>query len=248
MIADDFELDPDDVVQWDAIVSSEWPDEKAVMSTQVDLALTSPGESIAPAEQQVLTIYRPTRPALGLLATAVVAAFVCAWVIIMHLAPAYQLATARGVSHHERADAINQLPVVAVLVAVTLALTLGFVAAWIVIYARYSLRRSSYDQVTRQATPITRNVRPPNPATAAAWILLLLSTSGAVGWWIPLQLERASGSGSDPVVPTQWAALAALAWLVVCVLSAAGLASCAAREARHQLRRRAVGAAPSHRS
>lgn len=240
MTDDDFELHPADVAQWDAIVASEWPDETARVSTHVDLASVPPSAHIADPEPQVLTIYRPRRPALTPLIAAIVAASAGAWIFIMVLAPTYQLAAARGFSPHERADEIRQLTIAAFLVAVALALTAGCLAAWLVTYSRYRLRRSSCDQVTRRATPMTRYLRPPNPATAAAWILLLLSASGVAGWWIPLQFERASGSGADAIEALGLASSGALVWMAVFVLCTAGLTTWGASEARHRLRRRSV--------
>lgn len=236
MTDDGFELDPADEAQWNAIVSSQWPEPEPRVPIRVDLAPAPPGESAAGAQQTLITIYRPRRPAPGPLAAAGVAASVAVWMVIAVLLPAYQLATVRGVSRHGRADDIHQLAVDALLVALALALAAGCVAAWIVMYSRYRLRRSSYDQVTSTSTPRPRHLRPPNPATAAAWLLLLLSTSGVAGWWISLQLERASGIGYDPLVATQSAAIAALTWLVLFILCVAGTTFWAARETRHRLR------------
>ena len=239
MTDDDFELDPADEAQWDAIVSSEWPEAEPRVPIRVDLAPAPLGDSAAGALQTLITIYRPRRPAPGLLAAAVVAASVAVWMVIAVLNPAYQLATARGVSPHGRADDIHRLTVDALIVVLAFALTVGCLAVWIVLYSRYRLRRSCYDQVVRQATPITQYVRPPNPATPVAWIVLLLLPSGVATWWIPQQLQSALAIGSDRVDAMQSAALGTLTWLVTFVLCAAGVTTWACRETRHRARRSA---------
>lgn len=239
MTDDDFELDPADEAQWDAIVSSEWPEAEPRVPIRVDLAPAPPGASAAGALQTLIPIYRPRRPASGPLAASVVAASVAVWMVIAVLLPAYQLATARGVSRQGRADDIHRLTVDALIVAFAFALTVGCLAVWIVLYSRYRLRRSCYDQVVRQATPITQYVRPPNPVTPVAWIVLLLTTSGVATWWIPQQLQSAIAIGSDPVDAMQAAALGTLTWLVTFALTTAGATTWACRETRHRARRSA---------
>lgn len=239
MTDDDFELDPADEAQWNVIVSSEWPEAEPRVPIRDDLAPFPPGESAAGAQQTLVTIYCPRRPAPGPLATAVVSASVAVWMTIAVLIPTYQLATAGGVSRHGRADDIHRLTVDAVIVAFAFALTVGGLAVWIVMYSRYRLRRSCYDQVIRRATPIPQYVRPPNPATPVAWIVLLLTTSGVATWWIPQHLQSALAIGSDPVDATQAAALGMLTWLVTFVLCAAGATTWACRETRHRARRSA---------
>ncbi|MHB1164551.1 MAG: hypothetical protein ACYC3K_04850 [Candidatus Nanopelagicales bacterium] len=244
MTDDGFELDPAEVEQWNSIVSSEWPAETVLVSTQVDLATAWRNAPSAGAEQHILTMYRPRRPALGALVAAIVAACGSGWVFMTLVAPAYQLAVSRGISPHERAHEIHQLTAAAMLVAVALALTAGGVAAWIVAYCLYRLRRSSCEQVTRGVSPLTRYVRPPNPATAATWILILLGVSVVAGWWIPLHLEAASGSGPAAIRELRLAAMGGLGWLAVFLVCAVGLTTWASREAGHQLRRRAAIGAP----
>ncbi|MBK9738750.1 MAG: hypothetical protein IPO93_04390 [Actinobacteria bacterium] len=83
---------------------------------------------------------------------------------------------------------MHALTVRAVLVAITLVLAACCFAIWVIATARYRLRRSSCRLVASPPNPVTVNVVPPNPATAATWILLLLGATAAAGWWIPLQL------------------------------------------------------------
>lgn len=239
MTDDDFELDTADEAQWNAIVSSEWPEAEPRVPIRVDPAPFPPGESAAGTQQTLMTIYCPRRPAPGPLVAAVVTASVAVWMVIAVLIPAYQLATAGGVSRYGRADDIHRLTVDAVIVAFAFALTVGCLAVWIVMYSRYRLRRSCYDQVIRRATPITQQLRPPNPATPVAWIVLLLATSGVATWWIPQQLQSALAIGSDPVDATQAAALGTITWLVTFALCAAGATTWACRETRHRARRSA---------
>ena len=108
------------------------------------------------------------------------------------------------------------------------------------------LRRSSCRLVASPSTPVTVHVRPPNPATAATWILLLLSVSTAAGWWIPLQLERTGGSPLDAIEALHLAGVGGLAWVAAFLLCAIGLTSWTVREARHRLRGQATDAMRAH--
>ena len=240
MTDDDSGLSQTEAAQWDAIVASEWPIESAILTTQLSSAirfhLAEPTES---TEQRFVTVYQPRRPRLTPLAVGVLALAASAWLTIQVLIPAYQGAGQAGISRAERAVEVHDLTVAAALVAIALVVAVSCFGVWAVATARYRLRRSSCRLVASQSTPVTVYVRPPNPATAATWILLLLAASTAAGWWIPLQLERTGGSPVDASEALHLAGVGGLAWLAVFLLCAIGLTTWAAREARHRLRRTA---------
>jgi hypothetical protein len=166
-----------------------------------------------------------------------------AWLSIQFLIPIYRGAGLTGISRSERAIEVHTLTVAASLTALAVVVATGCFGVWAAATARYRLRRSSCRLVASQSTPVTLNVRPPNPATAATWILLLLAASTAAGWWIPLQLERTSGSPLDAREALHLAGVGGLVWLAVILLCMLGLTIWAAREARHRLRQTAVAAA-----
>ena len=107
------------------------------------------------------------------MAAGVLALAASAWLTIQVLIPAYQRAGLAGISRSERAVEVHALTVAAALVAITLVVAACCFGVWVVATARYRLRRSSCRLVASQSTPVTVYVRPPNPATAATWILLL---------------------------------------------------------------------------
>ena len=243
MTDDNSGLSQTEATQWDAIVASEWPAETALVAVGVDLAIAPSSENGATSNQHIVMIFRPRRPRVAPLLAAIIAISAGTWVFLGVLVPKYRSIAARGYSPPERASEIHQLTVAAVLVAVALALALGCLAVWMVAYSRYRLRCSSCTQVTRQLDRAAPYIRPPNPATAAAWILLLLNASGVAGWWIPLQLRKVWAAGADTSETLRLASSGALAWLVICVLCAMALTTWAVRESRHRLRCAASGAA-----
>lgn len=236
MTGDDSGLSQTESAQWDAIVASEWPIESAIPTTQLSSGSASSGEADGTAAQHFVTVYVPRRPRLAPLAVPVLALAGSAWLTIQVLNPAYQGASLAGISRAERAVDVHDLTIAAALVAITLVVAVSCIGIWAVTTARYRLRRSSCRLVASQSTPVTVYVRPPNPATAATWILLLLTATTAAGWWIPLQLERTGGSPLDTSEALHLAAMGGLTWLAMFLLSAIGLTVWVARESRHQLR------------
>ncbi len=73
------------------------------------------------------------------------------------------------------------------------------------------------------ATLATRTIRPPNPATAVTWILLLLTASAIAQWLITPRIERALSGDYDAIVWVSPAAVAGKAWLAIVIASMAGL-------------------------
>lgn len=240
MINDDAGLSQTESAQWDAIVASEWPVESAILATQTSSTFFPSGASGATTEQRLITVYQPRRPRLTPLTVGVLALATTAWLIIRLLVPVYQRAGQADISRADRAVEVHNLTIAAALVTITLVVAVSCIGIWAVTTARFRLRRSSCRLVASQSTPVTVYVRPPNPATAATWILLLLSASTAAGWWAPLQLGNTARSSSDAVEALHLAAVGAVAWLAVLLLCMLGLTTWAAREARHRLRRAAA--------
>ncbi|MDI1291086.1 MAG: hypothetical protein PSX37_14180, partial [bacterium] len=187
-----------------------------------------------------LTIYLPRRPATLPLAISATLTGAVVWITVTGLAPAYRLATLITVPQYDRDDAVHQLTVTAALTTGTLLLAAASLSIWLVAYSRYRLRRASCDQVTSGAPASTRRVRPPNPVTAATWVLLLLTTSTSAWWWIVPHLNDAASNRSDAAAPLHNAIVGALAWLAIVLLCTAGLTTWTSREARHRLRRAAT--------
>ena len=240
MTDDDAGLSQTEAAQWDAIVSSEWPLESAIIATRLSSTSIPSGASDVVPEQRLVTIYQPRRPRLTPLTVGVMALAASAWLTIQILIPAYQGAGLTGISRSERAIEVHALTVAASLTALAVVLAAVCSGVWVAATARYRLRRSSCRLVASQSTPVTLNVRPPNPATAATWILLLLAASTAGGWWFPMQLERAGGSRVDASEALHLVGVGGLVWLAVFLLCMMGLTTWAAREARHRLRRAAA--------
>ena len=239
MTDDSSGLSQTEAAQWEDIVASEWPIESAILTTQLSSGSASSREVDGTAEQRFVTVYQPRRPRLPPLTAGVLALATTAWLIIRFLVPAYQGAGQVGISRAERSVEVHDLTIAAALVAIILVVAVSCIGIWMVATARYRLRRSSCRLVASQSTPVAVYVRPPNPATAATWILLLLIASTAAGWWIPLQLENAAGSSTDAVEALRLAAVGTVAWLAVLLLCGSGLATWATRESRHRLRRSA---------
>jgi hypothetical protein len=239
MTGDDPGLSQAKTAQWDAIVASEWPIGSAILATQLSSASSTPGACDAVDRQRLVTVYQPRRPRWAPLILGAIALAGCAWLAFEVLAPAYQRAGLTIVSRSERAIAVHDLTVAASLTALAIAAAAGCLGAWAAATSRYLLRRSALRLAAGQSAPITKRVRPPNPATAVTWILLLLMSSAAAGWWIPLQLQRTDGNGLDVGEALHLAALGGWVWLASLLLGAGGLTVWVARESRHQLRRRA---------
>jgi hypothetical protein len=239
-MTDDSGLSQTEAAQWDAIVSSEWPVEAAILTTQPSSASVPPGGGDGTAQQRSVTLYRPRRPRLTPVAVGVLALATSAWLTIQVLIPAYQRAGQASISQSERAIEVQALTVATALTALAVVVAAGCFGVWVAATARYRLRRSSCRLVASQSTPVTRYVRPPSPATAASWILLLLAASTAAGWAIPLQLERTGGSPPVASEALHLAGVGGLAWLAVFLLCMLGLTTWAARETRHRLRRAAA--------
>lgn len=239
MTNDDAGLSQTESAQWDAIVASEWPVESAILATRISSTSFPPGASDAITEQRLITVYQPPRPRLLPLAVGALALAASAWLTIQVLMPAYQGAGLTGISRSQRAIEVHTLTVAASLTALAVVVAAVCFGVWAAATARYRLRRASCRLVASQSTPATRNVRPPNPATAATWILLLLASSTAGVWWIPLQLERTGGSPVDTSEALHLVGVGGSVWLAVFLLCASGLTTWAAREARHRLRRTA---------
>lgn len=243
MTNDDAGLSQTESAQWNAIVASEWPVESAILATQMSSTCLASGASDAITEQRLITVYQPPRPRLTPLTVGISALAASAWLTIQILIPEFQGAGQAGISRAERAIEVHDLTIAAALVAISLVVAVSCIGIWTVATARYRLRRSSCRLVASHSTPVTVYVRPPNPATAATWILLLVSASTAAGCWIPLQLGNTAGSSSDTVEALRLAAVGGVAWLAVLLMCAIGLTAWAAREARHRLRGQATSAA-----
>ena len=246
MTDDNSGLSQTEAAQWEAIVASEWPIESAILTTQLPSGSASSGEADGTAEQRFVTVYQPRRPRLTPLTAGVVALATTAWLIIRLLIPAYQGTGQAAVSKAERAVEVHDLTIAAALVAIILVVAVSCIGIWTVATARYLLRRSSCCLVASQSTPVAVYVRPPNPATAATWILLLVSASTAAGWWIPLQLQRTGGSPLDASEALHRAGMGGLAWVSAFLACAIGLTSWTVREARHRLRGQATDARRAH--
>lgn len=236
----DFGLIESEAAQWDAIVSREWPIETAVATTQRSSRNVPSDRSTSNARQRFVTVYQPRRPRLTPLAIGAAASVASAWLAIKDLNPAFHLVVLPGISRHDRVDAVHDLTVAAVLVTIALAVATGCLGIWTVSTARYRLRRSACRLAVGRSNPTTVYIRPPNPATAAAWILLLLFASAAAGWWIALQLGATSRSGLDAIEAVHLATIGAFAWLAVFLMCSTALATWAARESRHRLRCNAI--------
>ena len=246
MTDDDAGLSQTEAAQGDAIVSSEWPVESAILTTQLSSGSAPSGEADGTAEQRFVTVYQPRRPRLTPLTVGVLALAASVWLTIQVLTPAYRDAGQAGISRAERAVEVHDLTIAAAYVSIALVVAVSCIGIWAASTARYMLRRSSCRLVASPSTPVTVHVRPPNPATAATWILLLLSVSTAAGWWIPLQLQRAGSSPLDASEALHLAGVGGLAWVAAFLLCAIGLTSWTVREARHRLRGRATDAMRAH--
>ena len=240
MTKDDFEISETEAARWDAIVASEWPIESAIIDTRLSSAWLPPGASGGITEQRLVTVYEPRRPPLTLLAVGALALAASAWLTLQILIPAYQGAGLTGISPSERAIEVHALTVAASLTALAVVVAAVCFGVWATATARCRLRRSSCHLVASQSASVTVNVRPPNPATAATWVLLLLAASTAGGWWIPLQLERTGGGPVEASEALHLVGVGGLVWLAVFLLCMLGLTTWAAREARHRLRRAAA--------
>ena len=185
-------------------------------------------------------MYQPRRPGLTPLTLCALAFATSAWLTIQAVNPAYQRAVLAGISRSERAAEVHDFTVAAVLVAIAVVVASGCIGIWTVAAARYRLRRSSCRLIATGSNQRTVHVRPPNPATVAAWILLIVGASSAGAWWIPMQLERSSRNSLEAIGALHLAALGATTWLAVFLLCAIGLTMWAAREGRHRLRRDAA--------
>lgn len=243
MTDDDAGLSQTEAAQWKAIVSSEWPIESAILTRQLSgTSVPSDGASGA-SEELSVTVYQPRRPRLTPLTLGVMALAASAWLTLQGLNPTYQHALLAGIPRRERALEVHDLIVTSGLTTIALAVAVSCFGVWAVATARYLLRRSSCRFVGSQSTAATVNVRPPNPATAATWVLLLLSVSAVAAWWIPVLLEATQGSSSDAVEALRMAAVGATTWLAVFLLCASALTVWAARESRHRLRQSALSLA-----
>lgn len=238
MTDDDFTLNFSDAAQWNAIVTSEWPSRAAHPTT---LPREKEASAIAAAfdaqTPELRTIYLPRRPAAAPLVMGMMLTVVSIWIALCHVVPAFQLAARTGLPRQTRADTVHQFTVAAALIAVISVLAVACCSVWLVSFARYRLRRSSCDHIAARTTTIGRYIHPPNPATAATWLLLLLTASAIAGWWIAPRLDTASSADPDAIDAFNAAVLGGLAWLAVVMLCAALLTIWAAREARHRLRR-----------
>lgn len=232
----DSELSRSEEAQWDAIVSSEWPIESAILTTQLSGTSVPSNGASDTYGQLFVTVYQPRRPRLAPLAAGVLMLAASAWLTNKVLYPAYVRASLAGISRSDRAVDVHALTVGAVLVAITLVAAACCFGVWVIATARYRLRRSSCRLVASPPNPATVYVRPPNPASAATWILLLQGMTAATYWWISLQLERTSGSTVDAIEALHLAAVGGWAWLAALLLCAIGLTTWASREARHRLR------------
>jgi len=243
---DDSGLSRSEAVEWDAIVAKEWPIESAILTTQLSSGSAQSGGADGAAEQRFVTVYQPRRPRLTPLTVGVLAVAASVWLTIQVLIPAYRGAGQGGISRAERAVEVHDLTIAAAYSSFALVVAVSCIGIWAASTARYMLRRSSCRLVASPSTPVTVHVRPPNPATAATWILLLLSVSTAAGWWIPLQLERTGGSPLDAIEALHLAGVGGLAWVAAFLLCAIGLTSWTVREARHRLRGQATDALRTH--
>lgn len=245
MTGDDAELSQAETTQWDDVVASEWPIDSAILPTQLSSTSSTPGACDAVDLQRLVTVYQPRRPGLTPLVLGAVALVGCAGLIIQVLVPAYQRAGLTSTSRSERPIAVHDLTMAASLTALTIMVATGCLGAWAVATSRYLLRRTAFRRAAGRSAQVTVYVRPPNPATAATWILLLVTSSAAAGWWIPLQLARTTVSQFYGGEALSLAAAGASAWLALFLASASGLTVWVAREARHRIRRGAAQPSPS---
>ena len=132
MTDDNSGLSQTEAAQWDAIVSSEWPVESAILTTQLSSGSAPSGEADGTAEQRFVTVYQPRRPRLAPLAVAVVALAATAWLTIQVLIPAYQGAGLAGISRSERAVEVHDLTIAAALGTITLVVAVSCIGIWAV--------------------------------------------------------------------------------------------------------------------
>lgn len=240
MNGDDFRLSPSESARWHAIVSREWHPESQTQPMP-DCGPRDVSDLTSPVIEmpRTLTIFRPQRPMVSPLAVGALAACTFAWLVVQRLIPTYEVATLTGLGRQERVIAVRELLVFSAVAAGAVLVVVASLSTWVIVYARYRLRRSAFDKAMSGATPAMRTVRPPNPATAVTWVLLLLTTSASAYWWITSRLDRALSGDAETVAWVNSAALAGIGWLAIIVLCIVGLAAWSAREARHRLRRAA---------
>lgn len=238
---DRFTLNQADAVRWDDIVIREWPSDGLTHTSMevLDADASSDTNILGADEYPTLTIYFPRPPATLPLAISAMLTGTAVWATVNLLVPAFRLASLPGAPARERSEAVHQLTITAVVTAVLLLFAATTLTVWLVAFARYRLRRAACDQVVLGRPASTRRVRPPNPVTAATWVILLLTGSTAAWWWIVSRLEGASSPRFDAAASLHDAAIGAIAWLGITLLCAVALSTWAAREARHRLRRSA---------
>ncbi len=241
MIGDDFTLDSKEEDQWDAIVANEWPsDLESGTGSMRDADEDADTRAVDDEAPRSMVVHFPRRPTMHPLAMGAMLTGAAGWVAVNLLIPSYRLTAITGLPRRDRAEAVHQLTITAAITAVILLLAATCCSIWLVSFARYRLRHTSCKEATAGTPTITRLVRPPNPATATAWVLLPLIGSAIAWWWIVPRLDDVSATHSDAVAPLNEAVAAGLAWLTVVLLCTGGLTLWASREARHQLRRSAV--------
>jgi lysylphosphatidylglycerol synthetase-like protein (DUF2156 family) len=241
MTDDDFTLDPSEAARWDDIVTREWSSELAHSTTQARDEDASTDTTVLDAyTPPTLKIYLPRRPATLPLAISAMLTGVVVWVAITFLAPGYQRAVTSEVARDDRAEAMHQVTITGAVIAVVLLIAASSVSVWLVAFARYRLRRASCRRIALSTPATMRYFRPPNPVTAAIWVLLLLTVSAVAWWWISSRIDVASAPTSDAAASLHDTAVGVLTWLGIALLCAGGLALWASREGRHRLRRSAA--------
>jgi len=245
MTDDDFRLNSSDADQWHAIVTNEWSSRLARrpmrMCEEAEVADTRSVHAKTPLS---IVVYRPRRPSMLPLAMSAMLTGVVMWAVVDYLAPTYRLAALAVATQGHRAEAVHQLTVSAAIIAAPLLLASACCCAWLVAFARYRLRLTSFHHASVGTPTTTRVVRPPNPVTAMSWVLLLLI--GSVIAWCRIAPRSAEASSTQPEAGAALdeAVVAGLAWLAVLLLCTGAMTVWASRESRHRLRRSSINDRP----